>query len=63
MDREKLKVIVRQLETLVEVLKSEVYSDTSLHYNDEDHIPIIDDDQDHIPIMDYDEVYDEDESY
>jgi hypothetical protein len=53
MDRDKLKVIVRQLETLVEVLKSEVYSDTSLYYNDEEHVPI----------LDYDEIYSDDDGY
>jgi len=66
MDRDKLKVIVRQLETLVEVLKSEVYSDTSLYYNDEEHVPILAlyyNDEEHVPILDYDEIYSDDDGY
>ena len=47
MDREKLKLIVRNLKSLVNVLESEVYSDVDA-YNKPDNI-----------ITDYDEVYDE----
>jgi len=53
MDREKLKVIITQMETLLDVLKSEVYSDPSSYYNNEEHIPI----------LDYDEIYDDDDGY
>jgi hypothetical protein len=56
MDKDKLKVIVAQLETLIEVLKSEVYSDTSLYYNTPEY-------NDHTPITDYDEIYSDDNSY
>ena len=49
MDREKLKLIVRNLESLVECLKSEVYSDVeSYKLNYEEVAPYIND---------YDEVF------
>ena len=47
MDREKLKLIVRNLKSLVDVLESEVYSDVDA-YKQPSNI-----------ITDYDEVYDE----
>jgi hypothetical protein len=46
MDRDKLKLIVRNLELLVDSLKSEIYPDTLVHKFDD--------------ILDYDEIYDED---
>ena len=54
MDKEKIKLIVRNLESLVECLKSEIYSDpTSYQY--EEIAP---------HINDYDEVfYDDDDGY
>jgi len=56
MDKEKIKLIIRNLESLVECLKSEVYSDVDSYKPDhqyEDIAPYIDD---------YDEVfYDEEE--
>ena len=56
MDREKLKLIIRNLESLVECLKSEVYSDVDSYKPEpqyEDIAPYIDD---------YDEVfYDEED--
>jgi len=55
MDREKLELIIKNLESLVECLKSEVYSDTNSYKQDlryEEVSPYIDD---------YDEIfYDED---
>ena len=56
MDREKLKLIVRNLESLVECLKSEISSDTS----DEDSYKY-----EQIPpyIDDYDEVFYDDDGY
>lgn len=55
MDREKLELIIKNLESLVECLKSEVYSDTNSYKQDlryEEVAPYIDD---------YDEIfYDED---
>ncbi len=52
MDKEKLKLIIRNLESLVECLKSEVYSSEDSYLNYEDVAPYIDD---------YDEIYEEDE--
>ena len=59
MDQEKLKLIVRNLESLVECLKSEIYSDTEsyLEYDD------ITASQQLPPISDYDEVYSDDDGY
>jgi len=54
MDKEKLKLIVKNLESLVECLKSEVYSDIDAYKPDlESNL-----------ITDYDEVfYDDDDGY
>jgi len=54
MDKEKLKLIVRNLESLVECLKTEIYSDTTSykyeeivqHINDYDEVFYDDDDDD-----------------
>jgi hypothetical protein len=51
MDRERLKLIVRNLESLVECLKSEIYSDPDSYKQSKQH-------EDHI--SDYDEVFDDD---
>ena len=51
MDKEKLKLIIRNLESLVECLKSEVYSDTDAYEHEEFSLPI----------TDYDEIFYEDE--
>jgi hypothetical protein len=49
MDREKLKLIVKNLESLVECLKSEIYSDpSSYQYQYEETTP---------NLTDYDEVF------
>ena len=56
MDKEKLKLIIRNLESLVECLKSEVYSDVDSYKQElqyEEDAPYIDD---------YDEVFYDDES-
>ena len=51
MDREKLKLIVRNLESLVECLKSEVYSDIdSYKPNYEEVVPYL---------ADYDEIFED----
>ena len=56
MDREKLKLIVKNLESLVECLKSEVYSDVDSYKMSYEEI------SQHI--ADYDEVfYDEEDEY
>ncbi len=56
MDLEKLKVIVRNLESLVECLKSEVYSDVDAYKPMEY-------DQIAPHISDYDEVFYDDDGY
>ena len=54
MDKEKLKLIIKNLESLVDCLKSEVYSDVDAYKTDP---------QD-FTISDYDEVfYDDDDGY
>ena len=52
MDKEKLKLIVRNLELLVDSLKAEVYSDTKsyLEYTDP-------------TLHDYDEIFEDDDGY
>ena len=54
MDKEKLKLIVRNLESLVECLKSEVYSDTESYLEYDRIAPLI---------TDYDEVFSDDDGY
>ena len=54
MDKEKLKLIVRNLESLVECLKSEVYSDTESYLEYDKIAPLI---------SDYDEVFSDDDGY
>jgi hypothetical protein len=54
MDKQKLKLIIRNLESLVECLKSEVYSDLDSYKSTpkpEGHI------------FDYDEVFEDDDGY
>jgi hypothetical protein len=51
MDKERLKLIVRNLESLVSALKMEIYSDTDSYERVKENL-------DHI--SDYDEVFDED---
>jgi hypothetical protein len=53
MDQEKLKIIVRNLELLIDALKSEVYSDANRY---------IENVQSNL-ISDYDEVLDDDDGY
>ena len=52
MDREKLKLIVRNLELLVDSLKAEVYSDVSAYSYTESDVK-------KRPILDYDEIFDD----
>ena len=54
MDKEKLKLIIRNLESLVDCLKSEVYSDVDSYMNYEDIVP---------HITDYDEIFEDDDGY
>ena len=53
MDREKLKLIVKNLKLLVDSLESEVYSDVYAYTNSEAFAKI----------TDYDEVFDDDDGY
>ncbi len=53
MDKEKLKLIVRNLELLVDSLKEEIYSDTQL----KSYSPVTK------QITDYDEIFYEDDGY
>ena len=54
MDKEKLKLIVRNLELLVDSLKAEVYSDVSAYKTPEKTTE---------RFIDYDELYDDDDGY
>ena len=52
MDRDKLKLIVKNLKLLVDSLESEVYSDVTAYKY-----------QRTTPISDYDEIWDDDDGY
>ena len=54
MDKERLKLIVRNLELLVDGLKAEVYSDTQSYLNYEEV---------KTGLHDYDEIFDDDDGY
>ena len=56
MDKEKLKLIVRNLKSLVEVLESEVYSDPAAYVDKRENF-----DYEHYPLADYDEVFEDDD--
>ncbi len=53
MDREKLKLIVRNLKSLVAALESEVYSDVRAYTYENNQRQV----------MDYDEVFEDDDGY
>jgi len=55
MERERLKLIVRNLELLVDSLKAEVYSDLDAYKTSND--------TNKFSITDYDEVFDDDDGY
>ena len=55
MERDKLKLIVRNLELLVDSLKAEVYSDTQSYLNYEKIKESI--------LHDYDEIFEDDDGY
>ena len=52
MEKDKLKLIVRNLRLLVDALESEGYSDIEAYTKKEDYLP---------PLADYDEVFEDDE--
>jgi len=54
MDKEKLKLLVRNLELLVDSLKAEVYSDAQSYLNYEEVVG---------GLHDYDEIFDDDDGY
>ena len=54
MDREKLKLIVKNLKLLLDSLESEVYSDVDAYKNSKAFAT---------PLTDYDEVFDDDDGY
>ena len=56
MDKEKLKLIVKNLKSLVDCLESEVYSDIDA-YKYENYR------QSNMEIADYDEIFDDDDGY
>jgi len=56
MDKEKLKLIVKNLKLLVDSLESEVYSDVDAYTNQE--VPAFS-----TPLNDYDEIFDDDDGY
>ena len=58
MDRERLKLIVRNLELLVDGLKAEVYSDVDAYKSSEMHYTEV---SQHI--RDYDEIFNDDDGY
>ena len=61
MERDKLKLIVRNLKLLVEALESEVYSDPSAYKDKRENF---DDPADYYaPISDYDEIFNDDDGY
>ncbi len=55
MDKEKLKLIIRNLELLVDSLKAEVYSDTQSYLNYGEVKKGLQ--------LDYDEIFDDDDGY
>ena len=59
MDRDKLKLIVRNLKLLVESLESEVFSDVDSYTTKQENF----DDPSTNYITDYDEVFDDDDGY
>lgn len=58
MDKENLKLIIHEMEILLETLKSEVYSDVEAYSNQENF-----DDPASTYITDYDELFDDDDGY
>ena len=54
MERDKLKLIVRNMELLLDALKAEVYSDVDAYKNSKAF---------ESPLTDYDELYDDDDCY
>jgi len=58
MNKDRLKLIVKNLELLVESLKSEVYSDEESYLHKDEY-----DDYQVVPIDSYDEIFNDDDGY
>tara|TARA_B100001287_G_C22442067_1_gene416475 strand:+ start:500 stop:691 length:192 start_codon:yes stop_codon:yes gene_type:complete len=61
MDRERLKLIVRNLKLLVDSLESEVFSDTSAYMDKRENFD--DPASYYAPISDYEEIFNDDDGY
>ena len=61
MEKDKLKLIVRNLKLLVDALESEVYSDTSAYLDKRENLD--DPASYYAPISDYDEIFNDDDGY
>jgi len=61
MEKDKLKLIVRNLELLVESLKSEVYSDVNAYQTKQENFD--DPASYYAQISDYDEIFNDDDGY
>jgi len=59
MEKERLKLIVRNLELLVDSLKAEVYSDVDAYKTSVDNSKL----PGMIPTLDYDEIFEDDDGY
>ena len=59
MEKERLKLIVRNLELLVDSLKAEVYSDVDAYKTSVDNSKL----PEMIPTLDYDEIFEDDDGY
>ena len=59
MERDRLKLIVRNLKLLVDALESEVYSDPAAYIDKRENF----DDPIPFPVSDYDEVFNDDDGY
>ncbi len=57
MDREKLKLIVRNMKSLVDALESEVHSDPTAYVDKRENF-----DDEYYPLADYDEVFEDDDN-
>jgi len=61
MEKDKLKLIVRNLKLLVDALESEVYSDTAAYLDKRENLD--DPASYYAPISDYDEIFNDDDGY
>ena len=61
MDKERLKLIVRNLELLVDGLKAEVYSDPDAYIDRRENFD--DPPSYYAPVSDYDEIFNDDDGY